>query len=219
MTGQSVTPSDGDVLARLPADRGGLLRKATVRLLAAALLGVVAARLWAWLDFSPSAVGNRIVQVSLVVLVIPLVLAAAMVAMSGMRQFLAGAWPGFSGVEIRQDRIVLRRGALPSRSYAATDLDLRYLFEMDEDEHNGVFESYLPEDHQRATMLPPLRCAREPEPLRLVLLRWTAVDEPRAAAALAGGLEALRRRYRPDLLQDEDDDEAPAAPDTGGRTA
>ncbi len=202
MSGSSPNVTADRLLVSLPASRAGLTRKAAVRLLIAAILGLVAARAWIWLDFSPSAIGNRIVQLSLAVALVPLFVAFLLTAWSGLRYLAAGAWPGPSGVEIREDRIVLRRGLLPAWTFPAAGLDLRYYFDMDEDEHGGVFESYLPEAQQRRTLLPPLRTGAHPEPVRLLILRWTAHDEAFVAERLAAGLEALRRRHRPDLCDD-----------------
>jgi hypothetical protein len=66
---------------------------------------------------------------------------------------MLGAWPGPIGVLASDDVLEFRLG--PSRRrYDSARLDIRYPFELDDENGDAAFEAHLPEEEQMRRFLP-----------------------------------------------------------------
>lgn len=189
------------------SSRWGLLRRSAFGFAPAGCLFAIVGAIWRDLDFTPSATSSLLVEYSYAVAVVPLALAAVWLSVGAVRHGLMAVWPGAVGVEVSDGELAVRRGPWGTRRYDAARLDLRYLFEMDEEEHGSSFEAFLPEDRQRATAVPPLRHPASAEALREALLRVLVLEEAEVAGLLRPAVDRWRALYRPDLDGDDEDDE------------
>jgi len=132
-------------------------------------------RLWQALDT---------VSVAMMLVVVPFNLLALGLAIWGLRWLLLALWPGRAGVDARRDELVLAFGPFGTHRYPVADLDVRYLFELDEEGEEEGFEAFLPEEEQIQSYLPRIKYPKSSEPLNREILKFVAGPEPRVARAL-----------------------------------
>jgi hypothetical protein len=125
-----------------------------------------------------------IVDVALLLVLVPFNLLALGLGVWGLRWLLLSLWPGTVGVQARAEELVLAFGPFGSRRYPAAELDVRYLFELDDDEAEEGFEAFLPEDEQIRMFLPRIGHPSVREPLNRVMLRYVAGPESSVAQRL-----------------------------------
>ena len=146
------------------------------------------------IDFTPSAVSSRWVSYSIVLALIPVALAAAAATWTALRWLLLALWPGQLGIFADPDALTLRLGPFGTRRYPADQLDIRYPYELiDDDDADGGFEAYLPEEQQRAQFLPRITHTAMATPLNRELLRFTALPEPAAVRIVRPVLDVWRK--------------------------
>jgi len=155
------------------------------------------------LNFKPTGARTRIVDFAIAAVLLPLGSLSLYLLFQAIRWLTVVIWPGPLGVFCFKDRLELALGPWGRKVYDVDRLDLRYLFEMDEEEHGGEFEAYLPEDQQRREFLPPMAHPDSLRPLSRVILDRTLRAEAEAAAALRPAIDVWRRDHG---IEDEDDD-------------
>ena len=177
----------------LSVARGRVLVRGLLWAVGAVLVGFGVLTVVSGLDFKPTGVSNRLVEYSIAAVLIPFGAGAIWCAVTAVRWMLLAAWPGAVGVFVGADALVLRLGPWGTRRLEWDSLDVRYWFEHDPDELEGLVEAFLPEEVQRAQFLPQIRCPGESESINRMLLRTTGRSEQEAADALRDALASRRR--------------------------
>ena len=209
----SVTSGDGDApgalntsverdgLGAAPAclrvARGRVLVRGLLLAVAAVLIGFVLVTVLSGLDFKPTGVSNRLVEYAIAAAMLPFAVLGIWCAVTAIRWILLAAWPGPVGAVLEDDALVLSLGPWGRRRFEWDLLDVRYWFEHDPDELQGMVEAFLPEAEQRARFLPQMRYPGESSSINKRLLRGTGRSEQEAADALREAI-ASRRRSRVD---------------------
>lgn len=178
----------------VPAGRVRALTRAVAWCVPTAATGLPAVLLFFRVDLSPSAMSSRMVELSLAAMAIPFALAALGCMFIALRWLLLAAWPARVGIVASAEALVLRLGPFGTRQYETAKLDVRYPFELveDEDEEDGGFEAFLPEDEQFARLLPRMRHPLNEEPLNRTMLKFVSGSE----ADLAAALRPMIQRWR-----------------------
>ena len=125
-----------------------------------------------------------IVDVALAVLVVPFVLGAIALGLSGLRWLALALWPGPPGIHADTLALTLALGPFGTRRYETDRLDVRYPFECSDDDEADTFEALLPEEEQIRDYLPIMRHPGAREPLNRVVLRFVAGPERAVARTL-----------------------------------
>ncbi len=168
----------------LPVARARGLTRALAWSAPAAVLSIASVLVYVELDFSPSGISNRLVDYGLALCVLPFGVFGIYCAYQAIRWLLLFVWPGTLGVFADEDALVLRLGSFGVRYYEASDIDVRYPFELDSDLEDGGFEAFLPEEQQRDTLLPRIAHPKAAGPINIDILRFTGVSEVEAARTL-----------------------------------
>ena len=182
----------------LPVARGRAASRALVCSVPAFLLGITTILIYGRLNFVPSGVSNRLVDYSIAAISLPIPLIAVWTALKALRWLLLAAWPARLGVVADADNLTLRLGPFGTRTYDTARLDVRYPFELSQDADGGGFEAFLPEDEQRAKLLPRILHPAAREPLHRVILRFVKESEPDAARTLRPIIDRWRSGHSVD---------------------
>jgi hypothetical protein len=155
------------------------------------LLGAATCVVFQGLDFAPTAISNRLVDVGIAFCALPLPLGAFFCAVRAVRWLLLAAWPASLGIFASEREMTFRLGPFGTKAFDARRLLIRYPSELPEDDHGG-FERFLPVEEQFATLLPVITHPDSAEPLNLLILRVAGADE----ATLACHLRPAIARWR-----------------------
>ena len=168
----------------LPVARGRAASRVVLWSVLAILLGITTILIYGQLNFVPTGVSNRLVDYSIAAISLPIPLIAVWTALKSLRWLLLALWPTRVAVVADGDSLTLRLGPFGTRTYAAPRLDVRYPFELSQDEEGGGFEAFLPEEEQRSKLVPRMLHPESREPLNRVILRYVKDSEEEAAQAL-----------------------------------
>jgi len=186
---------DANQVVVLPVARGRAASRALVCSAPAFLLGAATVLIYGRLNFVPSGVSNRLVDYSLAAISLPIPLIAVWTALQSLRWLLLALWPAPIAVVAEVDSLTLRLGPFGTRAYDSARLDVRYPFELSQDADGGGFEAFLPEDEQRAKLLPRILHPAAREPLHRVILRFVKESEPDATRTLRPLIDRWRRGH------------------------
>ncbi len=168
--------SDPDAIL-LPVSRTRALTRALVWGVPTVLLSATTALIYRDLHFVPSSVSNRLVEYSVAIIALPMPLAALWTACKALRWLLFAGWPGSLGIVASSSQLRFSLGSFGRMTFDADRLELRYPFELADDEDDASFESFLPEEQQRATLLPRISHPDLRAPLNRTILRFALADE------------------------------------------
>lgn len=185
----SANPATSGIELFLPLARGRMLLRGLVWGAGGFLLGVLAREIFSKLDFTRTGVHSRLVEASLAVVALPIAVGAAGCVWHGFRHLLVALWVGESGIILRANSLALRLGPFGSRDYPAGELAIKYPFELSGDEES--FEAFLPEQLQRATMLPRITHPSEKVPISRQILRFAQGTEPQIAQRIRPWVERV----------------------------
>ena len=161
----------------------------------ATVCALISVAMYGRLRLAPSGMYNRLVEYSLAACTIPIVCAGVIFAFLAVRWFLLALWPGVVGIIANEEGLLLRLGSFGTRHLAASGLDIRYPFELEVDDGETSVEAFLPEEQQFSTLLPRILTPGVSEPVNFTILRFIALSEADAAAALRPWVEAWQNRY------------------------
>jgi len=161
----------------------------------AGLLGVTSFLIYTSLHFVPSGVSNRLVDYSVALISLPIPLTALWSVFKGGCWLLLSLWPAPVGVFADERTLTLRLGPFGTMGYDAARLDLRYPFELSQDDEGGGFEAFLPEEEQQMRLLPRILHPSAREPLNRVILRFVQRSEEEAVRSLRPLLDYWRTRH------------------------
>lgn len=176
----------------LPVARSKALCRGVLWCVPTALLGAAAMLIFRGISFESSGLTNRLVDVAVAAIGLPLALAAGMSFVFAGRWLLLGVWPGRLAICAEAGTLVFRLGPLGVKRYDASRLRLRYPFELAEDSEEGGFEAFLPEEKQLASLLPRMTHPTTTDALNELVLKLTSKTEAEVAAILKGALQTWR---------------------------
>jgi len=185
-------PHDAREVVVLPIARSRAAGRAVVWSVPAGLLGVTSFLLYTSLHFVPSGVSNRLVDYSVALISLPIPLTALWSVLKGARRLLLSLWPAPVGVFADERTLTLRLGPFGTRSYDASRMDIRYPFELSQDDEGGGFEAFLPEEEQQMRLLPRILHPSARDPLNRVILRFVQPSEEEAVRSLRPLLDHWR---------------------------
>lgn len=178
----------------VPASRANALSRALVWSVPTSVLGGSAFLIFRSLNFSATGVNNRLVDYMMAVGALPLAIGGLVAAFMGVRWLLLAFWPGRVGVFACGDKLALRLGPFGAQGYDAARIETRYPFEISSgDEDEGAYEAFLPEDEQRATLLPRMRHPLARTSIDRKILRFVAEGEKQLAEMLRPVIDSWRR--------------------------
>jgi len=176
----------------LKVDRVRALGRGLVWLTAAVPLLLIVGLLLSRLDFTKTGVHSLLVEASLALLAIPLGVGALVCAFRGFQHLLLGFWIGDIGMAADDHHLTLCLGPFGTRTYPVSELDIKYPFELSGDEES--FEAFLPEETQRATMLPRILHPSVREPISRTILRFASGTEVEIAQQVRPWIETKKAR-------------------------
>lgn len=180
---------NADSTITIPVSRSRALFRAAIWGVPAVLLGLASVSIYTRLHFIPSGISNRFVDYAFAMAAAPLPLMGLWTALKSLRWLMLFAWGGAIEIVASPTSIDFRLGSFGRKVFQVTDLDIRYPFELIDDEDEGGFESFLPEEQQRATLLPRIVHPNIKSPLQRTILQFAVGDEAQVAGALRPMIE------------------------------
>ena len=170
---------------RLPLSRSKGLTRGTLWGLAAVLILTAVWAVVQRLNFVPTAFSNRLVDYCIALLAVPVILLALLCVFRSLQWVLLAVWPTRIGVFAESNKLTLCFGPFGTRDYDTNGLDIRYPFELsEEDAGEGGFEALLPEEEQRRSFLPRMFDVRTRVEVDRLTLKFASVFEGDLAAQL-----------------------------------
>jgi len=182
----------GSEIVVLSISRGRAASRALLCGIPAILLGITTILIYTRLNFVSTGVSNRLVEYSIAVISLPIPLIALWTALKSLRWLLLALWPASVAVVASSDSLTFRLGPFGTQAYDAPRLEVRYPFELSQDEEGGGFEAFLPEEEQRARLLPRILHPDARGPLQRIILRFVKVAESDAARTLRPSIDRWR---------------------------
>jgi hypothetical protein len=155
------------------------------------------------LRFLPTATQNRLTDYSLLLLVVPVAIGAVAIGWGGVRWLRLAISPTWRGFEGDKSGLSFKLGPFGNERYKMEDLDIRYLFELSDDEQDeGAFEAFLDPEEQMSKFLPRIWFGSDRQRLDLRLRKFVRLTEQELARQLKPFIDHARRN-RPSLDHDE----------------
>jgi len=190
----------------MPVSRARALTRAVVWAVPAVLGGLITILIYSRLHFVPTAVSNRLVDYSIAFICLPVPISCLIAIFRMLRWLLLAAWPGAVVIVANESALTFSLGPFGTKAYDAARMVIRYPFELLEDENSeGAFESFLPEEEQLRVLLPRITHPSSAKPLNELLLRFVDVGETHATKLLRPALEHWRAMIAGTLAGTEGD--------------
>ncbi len=178
--------------AMIPVNRWAALTRSILWAVAAVMAAGVLTPIHNSVNLRPNALSNRIVDYGLLVAALPIGIIGLVCLWKCIQWTLLVAWPGETSITADEDSLVMRLGPFGTRRYAARRLAMHYPFELADDGAEGGFESFLPEEEQRDTLLPLITNHGASEAINRTLLRFASRPEKELARQLRPVLDIWR---------------------------
>lgn len=176
----------------IPLARTKALTRAVVWGMCVVVMLAAAYPIYSGLNFSSSVVSGRLVDFSIATVASPILFGALYCLFKSSRWLLLCLWPAPIGVFANKDELVLRLGCFGTWRFDASEISVKYPFELSADLDGGEFESFLPEEEQRATLLPRITHPQSPESINRTIQRYVDATETELASCLRQVLAAWR---------------------------
>lgn len=178
-----------DATVSIPVSRSRALIRAAIWGVPAALSGLAAFSIYSRLHFVPSGISNRFVDYAMAIAALPIPLLGLWTGLKSLGWLMLFAWGSAIEIVATKTTLEFRLGPFARRTFQIADLDIRYPFELIDDENESAFESFLPEEQQRATLLPRIVHPTTRTPLQRTILQFAVGDELQVARALRPMIE------------------------------
>lgn len=175
-------------IAIVPVLRSRGLTRALLWSASLILLGGATWLIYAPLSLRATGMDNRLVDLGIAVVASPLAFGAMASLVLAGRWLLLAIWPGPVRVEATTRGLTLKFGPFGTKHYAAAQLLIRYPFESDDLSSDG-FEAFLPEEKQRASLVPKITHAGVTEPINRTILRFVGPTESEVAQRLRPAID------------------------------
>lgn len=182
----------------VPLARSKALTRAMLWGSVAVISGTVAALMLANIEWRPSPASSALVEYAIALVALPIGVTALITAGLSARWLLLTIWPAKLGLEAGPDHLVLRLGPFGTRWFDSARLNVRYPFQLSADVEDGRFgeyEAFLPEEVQRATLLPRIMHPDSEKPISPLILRYIGLPEAELAASLRPLLQHWQTVY------------------------
>ncbi len=177
----------------IPVARGRAFFRALTWAVCGVALALPAKLLAEGLDFSSSAISGRLVSICLAAVVVLLAALLLLVVVLTGRWLLVTVWPGRLGMTANGAGLSMKLGPFGARRIEAVALVATYPYEADDDDDNGGFEAYLPEEEQHRLFVPALRRRGDSERIDRLILKLAKGSEADLARQMRPVIEAWRR--------------------------
>ena len=182
-----------------PIARGRAMTRGLLYAATAFLLGAVTMLVYQPLASSVGGGSSRLVDLSIAVIASPLPLFCIAAAWTSVRWLLLAAWPAKLGVEATVDELVCRFGSFGTKRFDAGRIEARYPFELVDEDVDGGFEAFLPEEQQMAEFLPRMLHPDANEPINRLILKFSMGTEAEVAAAFGPMIRKWCSRQETDV--------------------
>ncbi len=183
-TNQNAYPAAARSGVFVPVGRGRALARSSVWLAPALVHGLLSWHLLSDVRLGEPGGPHTIVELAIIAALVPFGLAGIAMVALGMRWLLLALWPGCVGVTADAHALRLALGPFGNRTYDTDRLEVRYFFELSEDNDEGGFEALLPEQEQIKNFLPRLLHPDAKSPLHRSIMRFADGTESSIAQAL-----------------------------------
>lgn len=190
----STGTAESHILGSFAISRSAAFVRGALWIASALLCGAGVAVVFQSLDFSPAGASNRIVDLCILAVTLPVVATGLYLLVLGLRWIGLSVWPGAVGIVATDGELVLRLGAFGTRRFDVSRLDLKYAFELSGDEDDGGFESFLPEEEQMANYLPRILHLKAKDRIDRMILKFSQGAEADIARALRPAFEVWRTK-------------------------
>ena len=195
---------DDGVMAMVPVSRTKALTRAIVWSAPALLLGATAMVLFDQVDLRSSAVSNRLVDYCLALAALLPAIASLIFGVVALGRILLALWPATVAIVAEQDALWLRLGPLGTKRYDVARLDIQYPFEIEDEDDEGSFEAFLPEEQQIDTLMPRITHPDSSKPLNRVILTFAGGSEREVVAVLRSAFGRWREPRLGDTSKEAD---------------
>lgn len=194
LTNTTTLKDDSAAVTVLPVARGRAFTRGLIWTVPAVLIAGVIFVVARQLNFSPTGTLNRIVDYSIGLALIPFAMVGIAMAIKATSWLALAFWPVRLGVFLTEHGVRMRLGPLGVKSFDAARINVRYPFELIDEEDNGGFEAFLPEEEQIRRFLPRMDHPNSPRPLDRIILEYVSATEEDAARLLRPIIERWHRR-------------------------
>ena len=194
LTNRTTLKNDSAAVTVLPVARGRAFTRGLVWTVPAVLIAGTIFLVARPLNFSPTGTSNRIVDYSIALALIPFAIVAIAMAIKATSSLALAFWPVRLGVFLTEHGVRMRLGPLGVKSFDAARIKVRYPFELIDEDDNGGFEAFLPEEEQLRRFLPRMDHPNSPRPLDRIMLDYVSATEEDAARLLRPIIEGWHRR-------------------------
>lgn len=195
---------DDGVMAMVPVSRTKALTRAIVWSAPALLLGATAMVLFDQVDLRSSAVSNRLVDYCLALAALLPAIASLIFGVVALGRILLALWPATVAIVAEHDALWLRLGPLGTKRYDVARLDIQYPFEIEDEDDEGSFEAFLPEEQQIDTLMPRITHPDSSKPLNRVILTFAGGSEREVVAILRSAFGRWREPRLGDTSKEAD---------------
>lgn len=182
-----------------PIARGRALSRGLLYAATAFLLAALTMLIYQPLTSSLRGGSNRVVDLSIAVMASPLPLLCIAAAWISVRWLLLAAWPAKVGVEATVDELVCRFGSFGTKRFDAGRIETRYPFELADEDVDGGFEAFLPEQQQMEEFLPRMLHPEANEPINRLIQKFSMGTEADVAAALGPMIRKWRAHQKTEV--------------------
>ncbi|MCH7597298.1 MAG: hypothetical protein IID35_12175 [Planctomycetes bacterium] len=192
LTNRTTLKNDSAAVTVLPVARGRAFTRGLVWTVPAVLIAGTIFLVARPLNFSPTGTSNRIVDYSIALALIPFAIVGIAMAIKATSSLALAFWPVRLGVFLTEHGVRMRLGPLGVKSFDAARINVRYPFELIDEDDNGGFEAFLPEEEQMAEFLPRMLHPDASEPINRLILKFSMGTEAEVAAAFGPMIQQWR---------------------------
>ena len=142
LTNRTTLKNDSAAVTVLPVARGRAFTRGLVWTVPAVLIAGTIFLVARPLNFAPTGTSNRIVDYSIALALIPFAIVGIAMAIKATSSLALAFWPVRLGVFLTEHGVRMRLGPLGVKSFDAARINVRYPFELIDEDDNGGVEAF-----------------------------------------------------------------------------